>query len=362
MKAAVCREFGKPLTVEDVAIRKPRPNEVEVSISACAVCHSDIHYLQGAWGGPVPAVFGHEAAGRISALGSAVNGFEVGDPVLVTLLRNCGQCLNCINGMPARCERKGNPLDTPLSDQDGTPVAQGLLTAAFAEMVVVHETQIASIPVDISMDVACLLSCGIITGVGSAVNTARIFPGSAVAVIGAGGVGLNAIQGAKVCGARQIIAVDISEEKLKDAAEFGATHGILATIDKPHRMIREITGGRGVDFALVAVGSIEACSSALRFISPGGKLVIVGMPPSGAKLSFEPVIIASLSQSIEGSSMGDTVLKRDIPWLLDLYRQGRLLIDPLITGRYLLEQINEAIEHTLKGTARRNVIVFDGQA
>ena len=359
MKAAVCREFGKPLTIEEVFLRPPQRDEAEVAIEACAVCHSDIHYLEGAWGGDLPVVYGHEAAGRISSLGDGMTGFAVGDPVLVTLLRNCGECQNCGRGMPARCERKTAPSDTPIADADGNPVFKGLTTAAFAERTVVHRTQIAPIPDDLPMDVACLLSCGVITGVGAAVNTARIVPGSSVAVVGAGGVGLNAIQGARICGASTIVAVDISESKLEDARSFGATHGILATAGKPHRRIKEITGGRGVDFALVTVGSSKACETALRFLCQGGKLVIAGMPPSGESMSFEPVIIAGLSQCIEGSCMGDTVLGRDIPWLLDHYRQGRLKVDELITGRYPLSRINEAIDNTLQGGARRNVIVFD---
>ncbi len=359
MKAAVCREFGKPLTIEELNIRPPQFEEVEVAISACAVCHSDIHYIEGAWGGALPAVFGHEAAGRITAVGEGVAGYAVGDPVLVTLLRNCGECRNCICGMPARCERPANPMNTPISDAAGNPVYQGLATAAFAEKVVVHKTQMAPIPQDMEMDAACLLSCGIITGAGAAMNTARVHPGSTVAVVGAGGVGLNAIQGARICGAARIIAVDISPEKLKDALEFGATHTVLATSEKPHRQIREISGGRGVDYALVTVGSTKACEDALRYLCQGGKLVIAGMPPSGEKMSMEPVIIAALSQGIEGSSMGDTVLGRDIPKLLDLYQQDRLSIDQLITGRYPLEAINEAIESTLRGEARRNVIVLD---
>ncbi|MCE2524245.1 MAG: Zn-dependent alcohol dehydrogenase [Rhodobacteraceae bacterium] len=359
MKAALCREFGQPLTIEDVHLRGPLRDEAEVTIEACAVCHSDIHYMEGAWGGTLPVVYGHEAAGRISALGTGISDLAVGDPVLVTLLRNCGECLNCRQGMPARCECKADPNNTPISDSAGNPVARGLNTAAFAERTVVHRTQLAQIPNDMPMDAACLLSCGVITGVGAAVNTARVSPGSSVAVIGAGGVGLNAIQGARISGASTIIAVDISESKLEDARKFGATHGILASTEKPHREVRKLTGGRGVDFALVTVGSCTACETALRFLCQGGELIIAGMPPNGAEMSLQPVIIAGLSQSIKGSCMGDTVLGRDIPWLLNHYRQGRLKVDELITNRFPLARINEAIESTLQGNVRRNVIVFD---
>ncbi len=359
MRAALCHEFGQPLAIEEVVLRAPRHGEAEVAIAACAVCHSDIHYIEGAWGGPLPVVFGHEAAGTIRALGGGMEGFSIGDRVLVTLLKTCGQCNNCISGMPARCERKGSPKDSPISDRDGNPVAQGLVTGAFAERVVVHRTQLAPLPAEIPMDAACLLSCGVITGVGAAVNTARITPGSTVAVVGAGGVGLNAIQGARLCGASRIIAVDISPSKLDDAMEFGATHGVLATGDKPYREVRKIAGGRGVDFALVSVGSTAACETAMRYLCQGGKLVIVGMPADGETMQFEPVIVAGLSQSILGSCMGDTVLGRDIPMLLELYRQQRLKLDELVTARYPLERINDAIQHSLSGKARRNVIVFD---
>ncbi len=358
MRAAVCREFGKPLTIENVNLAPPGRGQIEVAIDACAVCHSDIHYIDGAWGGPVPAVFGHEGAGRIVRAGEGVTGWSAGDRVLVTLLKSCGNCLNCSRGMPARCERGRDPCRSPFSLPDASPLAQGLQTGAFAERTVVDQTQIARIPESIPIDSACLLSCGVITGVGAAVNTAGIPPGSAVAVVGAGGVGLNAIQGAKVCGASTIIAVDISPQKLEDAREFGATHGILADSGKPHRQIRNLTGGRGVDFALVTVGAIDAFSNSMRFLCQGGKLVVVGMPPSGAEMSVGPMALAYMSRSLIGSNMGDTVLRRDIPWLLSLYEQGRLKLDELITGRYPLEGINEAIRNTAEGKARRNVILF----
>ena len=358
MRAAVCREFGKPLTIEEIRLAPPGPGQVEVAIEACAVCHSDIHYIDGAWGGSVPAVFGHEAAGRIVRAGEGVSGWSEGDRVLVTLLKSCGSCLNCSHGLLARCEHGKGPAESPFTLPDASPLEHGLRTGAFAERTVVDQTQIARIPDTIAMDSACLLSCGVITGVGAAVNTAEIPPGSAVAVVGAGGVGLNAIQGAKICGASKIIAVDISEQKLADAREFGATHGILASSEKPHRQIRQLTGGRGVDFALVTVGSIDAFTNAMRYLCQGGKLVVVGMPPSGAKMSVEPMVLAFLSHSLLGSAMGDTVLRRDIPWLLDLYAQGRLKLDELITGRYPLEEINDAIQNTVEGKARRNVILF----
>ena len=359
MKAAVCHEFGQPLVVEEVRIRPPQKGEVEVKIAACAICHSDILFAEGAWGGTLPAVFGHEAAGYVTAVGEEVRGYEVGDAVLVTLIRSCGHCVSCNGGQPARCETGVNRNKGPLSTMDGGVLQYGLQTAAFAETAVVDQSQIAKIPSDIPMDSACLLSCGVITGVGAAINTAKIRPGSSVAVIGAGGVGLNAIQGAAICGAARIFAVDLSQEKLDAAMEFGATHGVLASDPKPHRVVRQLNGGRGVDYVLVTVGAIQAYQSAPQYLCIGGTLVMVGMPPSGATIAWEPVMIAASSHTMTGSNMGDTVLTRDIPFLVDLYRQGRLKLDELVTRRYPLSEINEAIADTVAGNARRNVIVFD---
>ena len=358
MLAAVCRKFKEPLVVEEVHLRPPMATEVEVEIKACAICHSDIHYADGAWGGNLPAVYGHEAAGRVLSFGDAVTGFQTGDPVLVTLLRTCGCCPSCVGGRPARCEAGRDPMLSPLSLPDGTRVEHGLVTAGFAERVVVDQSQIIGIPESIPMDSASLLSCGVITGVGAAVNTVGVRPGSSVAVVGVGGVGLNAVQGAKICGAAKIIAVDVSKDKLEDAFEFGATDTLLVDDSKPHRKLKQLTGGRGVDFALVTVGAIEAHQAAMRYLAPSGTLVVVGLPPSGASISIQPELVAFLSQGIIGSSMGDTVLRRDIPYLLDLYDQGRLKLDELITGRFSLKDINRAIRSTVAGNARRNVIVF----
>lgn len=359
MKAAICHEFGKPLVIEEVTLRPPENGEVEVKLAACAICHSDILYAEGAWGGQLPAVYGHEAAGHVTALGEGVSGYQLGDAVLVTLIRSCGHCVSCSGGQPARCETGVDPAKSPLRAADGGPMAQGLQTGAFAQSVVVDHSQLAHIPGDMAMDAACLLSCGVITGVGAATNTAKIRPGSSVVVIGAGGVGLNAIQGAAICGAAKIIAVDLSQEKLDAAREFGATDGVLASAEKPHRIVKALNGGRGVDYVLVTVGAIGAYQTAPRYLCVGGTLVMVGMPPSGAKMSIEPVMVAASSHTMTGSNMGDTVLSRDIPYLVDLYQQGRLKLDELVTRRYPLEKINEAIADTVAGNARRNVIVFD---
>ena len=358
MKAAVCREFGKPLSIEEVNLRRPLRGEVEVRIEACAICQSDIHYIEGDWDTELPAIYGHEAAGRVISVGDGVTAFKPGDPVLVTLIRACGECWNCCDGHPANCDSASNLPDGPLSSKDGTPLFQGLKTAAFAERTIVDPSQIVKFPESVPMEAAALMACGVITGVGAAINTAKIRPGTSVAVIGAGGVGLNAIQGALIAGAAKIIAVDTREEKLEAAREFGATHCVLAKDKKPHRRVKEIVGGRGVDYAMVTVGSADVYSMAPRYLAYGGKVIIVGMPPSDANSVYVPVAMAATGQGMLGSSMGDTVLRRDVPYLMDLYGQGRLKLDELITGRYPLDKINEAIAATKTGLSRRNVIVF----
>ncbi|MFN3937131.1 MAG: alcohol dehydrogenase catalytic domain-containing protein [Gemmobacter sp.] len=357
IRAAVCTAPGAPLRIETLHLAPPGPGQVQVRIRAVAICHSDIGYVEGAWRSPLPAVFGHEAAGVVQAVGPGVRGIAPRDAVLVTLIRHCGTCPACRDGAPVHCETppSGAPV---LHRPDGTAVEQGFACAAFAEAVTVDESQIVPLPDDIAPEPACLLSCGVITGVGAAVNSARIRPGERVVVIGAGGVGLNAIQGARIAGAAHVVAVDLSPGKLADAADFGATVGILADSDKPWRAAQAAMGGRGADAVLVAAGALPAYEAAPRYLARRGRMVMVGMPPSGAKAGYEPVILSQLGQSLRGSYMGDAQPRRDIGWLIALYRQGRLKLDELVTGRFPLERIGEAIADTKAGRARRNVIVF----
>ncbi|MGV6849970.1 MAG: zinc-binding dehydrogenase [Marinibacterium sp.] len=359
VKAAVCHAFGAPLVVEDVRLAPPGPDQVEVTLDAVAVCHSDILYADGAWGGTLPAVYGHEAAGRISALGDRVHGFAVGDPVVVTLIRSCGTCPSCAAGRPTICETPAEPGAGPLQTADGGPLEQAMATGGFAERVVVEASQIVALPDDIGAQEACLLACGVITGVGGAVNAAGIRAGQDVVVIGAGGVGLNAIQGARIAGARRIVAVDLTADKLAAAQDFGATDAILATGPAPWEEAKEALGGHGADAVLITVGALPAYNDAPNYARRGGRIVAIGMPHSGGMAEYEPASLAAVSHSVIGSKMGDVVLQRDIPWMIDLYRQGRLKLDELISGRWSLEQINEAIADTRAGSARRNVIVFD---
>ena len=356
MKAAVCHEFGTGLRIEEARLREPRDDEVLVDIHACAICHSDISYMDGYWGGALPAIYGHEAAGLVVATGPSVRDCKTGDPVLVTLIRSCSSCLSCAAGSPATCETPYDRLEqSPLTDMKGRKIEQGLATAAFAEQVLVHKSQVQQIDNDIPMDSACLLSCGVITGFGAVANTSEMRPGADVAVVGAGGVGLNSIQGARICGASRIIAVDLDQSRLDQAVEFGATHTVLAG-DKMHRNIRALTEGRGVDYAYITVGLTTAYEQAPKYIAPMGEIIVVGMPPLGEKAHWTPVNLAFMGQRIKGSSMGSTVLERDVPYLCELYRQKRLKLDELVSGRFALEDINEAIAEVRAGAARRHVI------
>jgi S-(hydroxymethyl)glutathione dehydrogenase/alcohol dehydrogenase len=358
MRAAVCRAFGQPLTIEEVTLDPPGPFQVAVKVAACAICHSDISYAEGAWGGALPAVYGHEAAGHVTAVGQGVAGLAAGDPVLVTLIRACGGCPACAGGDPTSCEHAWDAAASPLRDADGGALAQGMKTGAFAEAVVVDRSQVVRLPEDLPLEEACLLACGVITGVGAVVNSARVRPGASVAVIGAGGVGLNTIQGAALAGAGRIVAIDLAEERLAGAREFGATDGVLAGPEAGAR-VRALTGGRGVDFAFVTVGSSSAIGGAAGLLAAGGAVVVVGMPANGTTVAYEPVTLASMNQAIIGSRMGRTVLARDVPWLVDEWRAGRLKLGELISGRYPLEEINAAIAEVKAGAVRRNVILFE---
>ncbi|MEQ8898940.1 MAG: zinc-binding dehydrogenase [Roseovarius sp.] len=357
IKAAVCHEFGKPLVIEDVRLRAPEMGEIEVTLDAVAICHSDISYAEGAWGGTLPAVYGHEAAGRVTSVGAGVNGLTEGDAVVVTLIRACGECPSCGGGRPTGCETAFDGDHGALSTAEGGVLFQAMACGAFAEKVVVHHSQVVKMPEDMAMDAACLLACGVITGIGAVVNAANLRAGQDVVVIGAGGVGLNAIQGARIAGARRIVAVDMSEAKLDDARAFGATDGVLATDAKPWRAAKAAMG-RGADAVFVTVGAVPAYDQAPRYLAGGGRVIMVGMPHSGDSSTYEPANFAAAGQGMIGSKMGEVVIKRDIPWMMDLYAQGRLKLDELISNRWSLDQINEAFADTKAGGARRNVIML----
>jgi S-(hydroxymethyl)glutathione dehydrogenase / alcohol dehydrogenase len=358
-KAAVCRAYGAPLTIETVELAEPGPGEVLIRTAACAICHSDIFFFDGAWGGELPAVYGHEAAGVVEAVGPGVTRLNVGDHVVATLIRNCGFCPACTEGAPVFCEEVF-PLDraTPLHDGAGKPIVHGLRTGAFAEHMVVEQSQAVAIPKDVPLDSAALIACGVLTGLGAVVNTAGVKPGSSVVVIGCGGVGLNSIQGARIAGASPIIAVDVEPLKLAAAREFGATETINARSEDVAERVTALTEGRKADWVFVTVGVKGAAEQGVSLMKRNGATVLVGMPPSGVMATIDPGWLAAGGQRILGSKMGSARPAIDVPMIVQLYREGRLKLDQLISGRYRLESINEALASSRSGAAMRNVIVF----
>jgi S-(hydroxymethyl)glutathione dehydrogenase/alcohol dehydrogenase len=359
VKAAVCRAFGEPLVIEELTLEGPQAGELVVDVKACAICHSDITYMDGGWGGDLPALYGHEAAGVVSAVGPETPGVRVGDHVVVTLIRSCGQCFYCSRGDRVMCETS-LPLSQrqPITDATGAPVAQMMNVGSFAEQVLVHHSQIAVMDRDVDFAVASLLGCGVITGVGAAINTTSISPGESTVVIGTGGVGLNCIQGAALSGANPLIAVDVNDAKLEAARAFGATHVVNSTTQDVAAEVRALTHGRMAEHVLVSVGVGPAIEQGIGLMGKGGETIIVGMPPSGVTTTFDPSWIAADSQRIVGSKMGSAQVPVDIPQLVGLYRGGRLKLDELVTKRYPLEEINEAVAAVKRGEALRNVVVF----
>jgi S-(hydroxymethyl)glutathione dehydrogenase/alcohol dehydrogenase len=358
-RAAICRTFKAPLVIEEVELAEPGQGEIRVKIAACAICHSDLFFVDGAWGGELPAVYGHEAAGMIEAVGPGVKRLKVGDPVVATLIRSCGACPSCAGGAPVFCEEVF-PLDlkSPLTDHAGRSIVHGMRIGAFAEHVVVDASQVAVVPSDMPLDVASLIACGVITGMGAVINTASTPVGAGVVVIGCGGIGLNSVQGARIAGAAPIIAIDVADGKLEAARAFGATHTINAKTEDVVAKVAEFTAGHKADYVFVTVGIAGATEQAISLMKRNGATVLVGMPPSGVTAKFDPGWIAADGQRILGSKMGSARLPVDVPRIVELYKEGRLKLDELISGRYPFERINDALASSRAGAALRNVMVF----
>lgn len=361
MKAAVCHEFGKPLSVEEVLLEPPREGEVKVRVKATAICHSDIHCIRGELGGPVPGIPGHETAGYVEETGPGVTSVRPGDPVLVTTVTSgCGQCYYCTIGLPHLCERhKPRPFHhrtvsgQPLGSMAG-PVA------GLAEYTVVSDRQLAVIPADFPMDRASLISCGVLTGYGAVFNRAKVQPLSSVVVVGTGGVGLNAIQAAALAGARPVIAVDILDSKLEMARAFGATQFVNSKKEAdPIKAVRQMTAGRGADFVFITVGSAAAVKQGVFMSAPRGMTVIIGLVPMKDQVCFGSFDLIGGERVLTGCGGGSARLSLDVPRIIELYRAGKLMLDELITGHYPLQDVNAAIESTEKGQALRNIIMFD---
>jgi S-(hydroxymethyl)mycothiol dehydrogenase len=361
MKSAVCYELGKPLVIDEITIDAPERHEVKVRLVATGICHSDISLLKGEWGrAPCPLVAGHEGGGIVEEVGEDVTHVKPGDHVIVSLLRSCKQCVYCATGRPYLC--RGFPAAYTrrhLRTTGGAVVTQGLNTAAFAEQAIVDQSQVVRIPDSMPLASAALLACGVVTGVGAVMNTAQVRPGESVVVIGTGGVGLSALQGAALAGACRIVALDIVDMKLEAARRFGATDVFNSTRDDLQSAVLGLTDGLGADYVLVTVGSTAAAAAGLTLVRPGGALVIVGLPRADAQLAFSPLLAALNGRRILTSFMGSTNLSVDVPRLVDLYQQGRLKLDELITKRYAPEQINEAIEAVERGEALRNVVMWE---
>lgn len=358
MKAAVCYEFKKPLVVEELDIAKPQKGEVKVRLAATAICHSDIHFINGDLGGKLPFVPGHESSGYVDEVGEGVTTVKPGDPVVVSLLRSCGVCLYCRTGRPNMCDAKW-PLDTDsrFRNKRGEAVAHGVRTGSLAEYTVVDKSQVVKIPADMPMPQAALLACGVITGVGAVVNRAKVKPMSSVVVIGVGGVGLNSIQGARICGAYPIIALDMVDDKLKAARSFGATHTVNSSkVADPVQEVKDITSGRGADYVFVTVGVTAAVRQGLSMVGRHGMTVVVGLATEN--LISNPMEYIDSEKILTGSFMGSTNLSVDIPNLVSLYKAGVLKLDELITARYSIDRVNDAIDAVMKGNVLRNVIVF----
>ena len=340
---------------------EPRLGEVRVRVAACAICHSDLSFADGAWGGDLPAVYGHEAAGVVVEVGPGVSGVGPGDHVVVSLVRSCGTCFFCVRDQPHLCEAEF-PADTRdvLRTVGGEPVLQAMHTGAFAEEVVVDRSQLALVPTSMSLEAAALLGCSVVTGFGAVVDRARVAPGSSVVVIGTGGVGSNVLQGAAHRGAETIVAVDLLPAKRDAARRFGATHAIDPTATELAREVRGLTGGRGADYVFVTVGRAEICELALTCVRRGGTVVVVGMPASGETFRVAGVDLVHDDVTILGSKMGSTRLERTVPRLVELYQAGKLRLDELVSARFPLDEINEALAASRTGDALRNVIVFDG--
>lgn len=359
IRAAVCREFNSPLVIEPLTLADPGPGEVLVRVDAVAICHSDVSYADGEWGGDLPAVWGHEAAGEIVSVGDGV-GFRTGERVVVTLIRSCGECSRCQRGAEVACgEAFALDTTTPLTDRDGAPIAHGMRTAAFADHVVVHASQIVPIDSEIASASASLLACGVITGVGAVLNTAAVAPGSTVVVLGCGGVGLNVVQGAAIAKAATIIASDPQSSKLDLAIHLGATHAADPSTDDLVALVTDLTGGQMADYVFIATGAPAALASAEHLVGTMGAIVVVGMPATGVSGQFDPGALAARNQRILGSKMGTSVIARDIPTLVAKYHDGKLELDGLVSRTFRLDEINEAMDGVRSGAALRNVIVFD---
>ena len=361
MKAAVLREVNQPLEVEEVQIDNPGPREVLVRTQATGVCHSDLHFVEGKYSIMMPAVLGHEAAGTVEAVGELVTYVAPGDPVILCLSVFCGHCEFCLRGQPNLCTRTDvvrGPDEPPRLSQHGEALTQFAQLATYAEQMLVHENSLVKVADDVPFDRLALIGCGATTGLGAAINTAKVEPGSSVAVVGCGGVGLNCIQGAVLAGALRIIAIDTVETKLSLATQFGATEVIDASGGEVVQKVLDLTDG-GVDYSFEAIGLKETAEQCYEMLRVGGTATIIGMIPEGTKIEIDAGNFLRRERKIQGSSMGSNRFRTDMPRYIEFYRQGRLKLDELVSQHLKLEQLNQAFNDMKAGNVARSVIMFD---
>ena len=360
MRAILFNGPDQPISVEDVDIDAPREHEVLVRTAASGICGSDLHYFHGASAMPsTPAVFGHEGAGVVEAVGPGVTYVAPGDHVIACLSVYCGQCEHCLTGHTNLCELKPERAagEPPRLSQNGVPRHQHARVGSHAEYMLLHENGLVRIRDDMPLDRAALIGCGVTTGFGAAVRTAAVEPASTVAVFGTGGVGLSAINGAAVAGARTIVAVDIRDDKLEGARAIGATHTVNAREQDPVAAILEITGG-GVDYSFEVIGNTEAARQAFDCLRAGGTCTVIGVMPVGAEIAILGRDLLR-EKKLQGSSMGSNRLRVDIPRYVDLYLQCRLRLDEMITRRGTIDEAGEMFEAALAGDEARQVFLFD---
>ncbi|GAB3278202.1 Zn-dependent alcohol dehydrogenase [Parasphingorhabdus pacifica] len=359
-RAAVLESAPGPLVISEVEVDHPQANEVLVRPVAAGVCHSDLHFMEAKYPHPLPAVLGHESAGVIEAVGSAVHGLAPGDHVITCLSVFCGHCEFCLSGRPYLCSKKSvvRPTDGPQRlSRDGEPVWQCLDSGSFAERMLVHEHAVVKIDREMPLTTAALIGCGVTTGLGAVFNTAGVRPGETVAVIGCGGIGLNAVQGAAIAGAGRVIAVDLVPDKLELAGRLGATDLVDASDADSIAAVRELTSG-GVHHALEAIGLTTSAEQAFKMLRPGGTATIIGMIPPGQKIELSGAAFLA-DRRIQGSVMGSNRFRIDMPRYVQMYLSGTLDLDSLVSATVTLDEINEAYDRLRTGEVARQLVLFD---
>ena len=363
-RAVICRELNRPVTVEEVSLDPPKRGEVLVKLGACGVCHSDLSAINGTIALPLPLVLGHEGAGVVEEVGEGVSEVAKGDHVVLSFIYMCGKCRFCVAGRPVLCLEQGKALTTPLEgsprlrDSAGKPLNIFSGCGAMAEYATVSVENVIRIDPKIPLDCAALIGCGVTTGVGAVFNTAKVVPGSSVAVFGCGGVGLSVIQGARIAGAGCIIAIDALEAKLTMARQFGATEILLSKKDEDlAKALKKLTDG-GPDYAFECVGSGELAGTAYRAIRRGGLAVVVGVAKPSDSTSVRTMTLPFEEKTLTGSYFGSCVPRIDFPRMLALYLAGSLKLEELITRRYPIAEAPQAFADLESGRNARGVIVF----